>query len=452
LTGMVMAVKDVICIQGQRVTCGSRILEDFRSLYSATAVERLHEAGAIFIGKTNCDEFAMGSSNENSHFGPVRNPRNPDYVPGGSSGGSAAAVAAGMCHTALGTDTGGSIRQPAAFCGVVGLKPTYGRVSRYGLVAYASSFDCMGPFARTIEDAAAVLGIIAGHDRWDSTSAQVPVPDYRAALQGSVAGLRIGLPRQYFAEGLDAGVRNMLEEQVAALKELGARVVEVSLPHTDYGIAAYYVLATAEASSNLARYDGIRYGYRADLKDVRRSLESERRALVDALADAEAIGDDTELAALRGRLDAQDSFLQRLYVQTRTEGFGEEVKRRIMLGTYVLSSGYYDAYYAKAQKVRTLIRRDFDAALEEVDVILTPATPSPAFRIGEKTDDPLEMYLSDVYTVTANLAGIPGLVVPIGDHPDGLPVGLQLLGRPFDEASLFRTGHAVTQASSTPAT
>ncbi len=445
LTGMVMAIKDVICIEGQRVTCGSRILENFESLYSATAVQRLHEAGAIFIGKTNCDEFAMGSSNENSHFGPTRNPRNPEYVPGGSSGGSAAAVAAEMCHTSLGSDTGGSIRQPAAFCGVVGLKPTYGRVSRYGLVAYASSFDCMGPFAHTVEDAAAVLEVIAGRDKWDSTSAPVPVPNYREALSASVAGLRVGLPQQYFAEGLDPQIRAMIEDQVALLKDAGAHIEEVSLPHTDYGIATYYILATAEASSNLARYDGVRFGYRADLKEVRRSLEVERLALQDAIAAAQADGDDTSLLQLQDKLNAQDSSLGRLYAQTRTEGFGEEVKRRIMLGTYVLSSGYYDAYYAKAQRVRTLIRRDFDHAFEKVDVILTPATPTPPFKLGAKIDDPLEMYLGDIYTATANLAGIPGLVVPIGDHPNGLPVGMQLLARHFDEEVLFRTGNAVLQ-------
>ncbi len=407
LAGLILAVKDVICIKGRRVTCASRILSTFESLYDATAIERLREAGAIFIGKTNCDQFAMGSSNENSYFGPVRNPRGEAYVPGGSSGGSAAAVAAGLCHAALGTDTGGSIRQPAAFCGVVGLKPTYGRVSRYGLVAYASSLDCIGPFGHNVEDVARILGVIAGRDPSDATSAPVDVPDYRQALTGSVRGVRIGLPKEYFAEGLDDDIRRMLRRQVDRLEAAGAEIREVSMPHTEYGIAAYYVLATAEASSNLARYDGVRYGYRADLVPTEQE---------------------------------DDSLLQQLYVQSRTDGFGEEVKRRIMLGTYVLSAGYYDAYYGKAQRVRSLIRSDFDRAFETVDVLLTPATPTPAFQIGSKTEDPLEMYLSDIYTVTANLAGVPGLVVPLGTHPGGLPVGMQLLGRHFDEALLLQVG------------
>ena len=447
LAGMVVAVKDVICIKDRRVTCGSRMLENFTSLYDATVIERLRAAGAVFIGKTNCDEFAMGSSNENSYFGPVRNPLDPDYVPGGSSGGSAAAVAAGMCHVALGTDTGGSIRQPAAFCGVMGLKPTYGRVSRHGLVAYASSFDVIGPFARSAEDLAAVLGVIAGRDPWDATSAPVDVPDYRAALPGAVRGLRVGLPAEYFGEGLDAGIRERIEARVAWLREAGATIHDVSLPHTKYGIAAYYVLTTAEASSNLARYDGVRYGHRADEDAVRRELREERQALEAALRTAEAEGDDARAAGVRARLASQDSLLTRLYAQTRTEGFGDEVKRRIMLGTYALSSGYYDAYYGKAQRVRTLIRRDFDRAFETVDVILTPATPTPPFRLGSKIDDPLEMYLNDIYTVTANLAGIPGLVVPVGAHPGGFPVGLQLLGRPFDEARLLALGDAIARAA-----
>ncbi|QXD16791.1 aspartyl/glutamyl-tRNA amidotransferase subunit A [Rhodocaloribacter litoris] len=449
LAGMVVAVKDVICIRGQRVTCASRMLENFTSLYDATVIERLRAAGVLFIGKTNCDEFAMGSSNENSHFGPVRNPLDPDYVPGGSSGGSAAAVAAGMCHVALGSDTGGSIRQPAAFCGVMGLKPTYGRVSRYGLVAYASSFDCIGPFARDVDDLAAVLAVMAGQDPNDATSAPVPVPDYRAALDGGVAGLRIGLPKEYFGEGLDEGIRAAIEQQVARLETAGATVRDVSLPHTPYGIATYYILTTAEASSNLARYDGVRYGYRADEQAVRRAMKAEREALEAALRAAEEAGDDAAAAEARARLDAQESLLDRLYAQTRTEGFGSEVKRRIMLGTYVLSSGYYDAYYARAQRVRTLIRRDFERAFETVDVLLTPATPTPPFRLGEKLDDPLSMYLNDVYTVTANLAGIPGLVVPGGRHPEGFPVGVQLLGPHFEEARLLRAGAAVAHQATT---
>ncbi len=443
LDGLILGVKDVLCLKGRRVTCGSRILENFESLYDATALAHLREAGAIFIGKTNCDEFAMGSSNENSHFGPVRNPHDAAYVPGGSSGGSAAAVAAGLCHAALGTDTGGSVRQPAAFCGVVGLKPTYGRVSRYGLVAYASSFDCIGPLTHSVEDAATLLHAIAGQDASDATSAPVPVPDYTEALTGSVEGVRIGLPKEYFGEGLDGDIRQMIEAQVGQLKAAGAEVKEVSLPHTSYGVATYYVLATAEASSNLARYDGVRYGYRANLQETRRALAEERKTWETALAAAEADGDDTRVFAAKARLAGQESLLQRLYTDTRTEGFGDEVKRRIMLGTYVLSSGYYDAYYAKAQRVRTLIRSDFDRAFETVDVLLTPATPTPPFKLGEKTDDPLAMYLEDIYTVTANLAGVPGLVVPLGAHPNGLPVGLQLLGRHFDEALLLQVGGVV---------
>ncbi len=419
LTGLVMGIKDVICIQGQQATCGSRMLEGFTSLYDATAVDRLRKAGAVFIGKLNCDEFAMGSSNENSYFGPVRNPHDPAYVPGGSSGGSAAAVAAGMCHATLGTDTGGSIRQPAAFCGVVGLKPTYGRVSRLGLVAFASSFDAIGPFAHSVEDVAVVLQAMAGVDPWDSTSAPVAVPDYTIPLNAGVSGLRIGLPQEYYAEGLDAGIRAVLDAQVMALKAAGAEIQEVSLPLTRYGIATYYILTTAEASSNLARYDGVRYGHRADIQAVRRAWEADP--------------------------DAEDALLQRWYAQTRAEGFGPEVKRRIMLGTYVLSAGYYDAYYGKAQQVRTLIRQDFERVFEEVDLLLTPATPTPAFKLGSKTQDPLEMYLSDVYTVSASLAGIPGLVVPIGQHPEAphLPIGAQLLGKHFDEATLMRVGNVI---------
>ena len=444
LAGLVLAVKDVICVKGRRVSCASRMLSNFDSLYDATVVEQLREAGAIFIGKANCDEFAMGSSNETSHWGEARNPANPEYVPGGSSGGSAAAVAAGMCHAALGTDTGGSIRQPAGFCGVVGLKPTYGRVSRYGLVAFASSFDVIGPMGNSVEDVAAVMEIIAGEDPSDSTSAPVQVPGYREALKGSIEGVRIGLPKEYFEEGLDAHIRQLIEEQVDHFKEKGAEVKEISLPHTEYGIAAYYVLSAAEASSNLARYDGVRYGYRADIKDTRRALQSERQEMEEALAAAESDGHDERIADLRQQIDQQDTALDRLYAQTRTEGFGDEVKRRIMLGTYVLSSGYYDQYYEKAQRVRTLIRSDFDQAFEEVDVILTPVTPTPAFKLGSKTGDPLAMYLGDIYTVTANLAGLPGLSLPIGTHPegDGLPVGMQLLGRHFDEALLMQVGDA----------
>lgn len=445
LAGLVIAVKDVICVRGRKVTCGSRMLNEFESLYDATVIAKLREAGAIFIGKANCDEFGMGSSNETSYQGPVRNPANPAYVPGGSSGGSAAAVAAGMCHVALGTDTGGSIRQPSAFCGVVGLKPTYGRVSRYGLVAFASSFDTIGPIGGTVEDVAAVLNAIAGEDDADSTSAPVPVPDFTEALTGSIEGVRIGLPEEYFADGLDEHIREEIEQQVDVLKEAGAEVKEISLPHTEYGVAAYYILSAAEASSNLARYDGIRYGHRADMKEARKELGSERRELEEALAAAEADGHDERITELRDQLDAQDTMLERLYAQSRTEGFGDEVKRRIMLGTYALSSGYYDQYYNKAQRVRSLVRSDFDHAFEEVDVIATPVTPTPAFELGSKTDDPLAMYLGDVYTVTANLAGLPGLSLPIGTHPEGggLPIGMQLLGRHFDEALLLQVGDVV---------
>ncbi len=445
LAGLVLAVKDNICIRGYPVTCGSKMLEDFSSLYDATAIDRLRDAGAIFIGKTNCDEFAMGSSNETSHFGPARNPHDTDYVPGGSSGGSAAAVAAGMCHAALGSDTGGSVRQPAAFCGTVGLKPTYGRVSRSGLVAFASSLDVIGPLTRNVEDAATLLNVIAGEDERDSTSAPVEVPDYTDALGDGVDGLRLGLPSEYFAEGLDDDIRRMVHGQVDQLEEAGATVTEVSLPHTEYGIATYYLVATAEASSNLARYDGIRYGYRADLQETKQALRERREELEDELATARTQGDEERVAELEAQLDDEQSTLDALYTRTRTEGFGTEVKRRIMLGTYALSAGYYDKYYQKAQRVRTLIRHDFDRAFEEVDALVTPTTPTPPFQLGEKTDDPLEMYLNDIYTVTANLAGLPGLTVPIGEHPDtpGLPVGLQLLGPHFDEALLLRIGEAI---------
>lgn len=443
LAGLILAVKDVICMKGRNVTCASRMLESFESLYDATVIEKLRDAGAVIIGRTNCDQFAMGSSSENSYFGPVRNPRHHGYVPGGSSGGSAAAVAAEMCHAALGTDTGGSIRQPAAFCGVPGLKPTYGRVSRYGLVAFASSFDVIGPFGRSVEDLAYIMNWIAGHDSRDSTSAPVPVPDFRKSLTGRVDGVRIGLPNEYFAAGLDEDIRRMLEDCAGELARAGADIREVSLPHTEYGIAAYYVLTMAEASSNLARYDGIRYGHRADLKSARNELKDERLRLEAELERAE--GDPEAAESIRACIEDQDSMLQRLYTTSRSEGFGDEVKRRIMLGTYVLSSGYYDAYYARGQRVRTLIRSDFDRVFEEVDMLLTPATPTTAFELGSKVDNPLDMYLSDVFTVNANLAGVPGLVVPIGNHPTSpfLPVGCQLLGRHFDESLLLQVGNVI---------
>ena len=402
LAGVPVAVKDNMCTAGLRTTCGSRILGDYVPPYTATAVGRLEAEGAVVLGKTNMDEFAMGSSTENSAFGPVRNPWDLERVPGGSSGGSAVAVAAGLAPVSLGSDTGGSIRQPASFCGVVGLKPTYGRVSRYGLVAFASSLDQIGPFGRTVRDAARMLGVIAGRDRYDATSAETEVPDYLGALTGEVRGLRIGVPPECFGEGLDAEVREQVEAAIELLRERGAEVVEVSLPHTRYVIAVYYIIATAEASSNLARFDGVRYGFRAE-----------------------------EARTLSG-----------MYRRTRDEGFGAEVKRRIMLGTFALSSGYYDAYYEKAQRVRAMLVADFDRAFERCDVIATPTAPTPPFRLGEKTDDPLAMYLNDIYTVTINLAGLPAVSVPCGLSRAGLPVGLQLIGNHFDEARLLNAADA----------
>ncbi len=398
LAGMVVAVKDVICMKGERVTCGSRILENFVSLYDATVVRRLLAEDAILIGKTNMDEFAMGSSTENSAFGPVKNPVDESRVPGGSSGGSCVAVAARMAHTALGTDTGGSIRQPAAFCGIVGLKPTYGRVSRYGLVALSSSFDQIGPFANSVADAARVLEIIAGYDENDSTSARVPVPPYLDALDKNVAGLKVGVPFDVLKEGVQPEVRQAVEKVLDRLRSGGAVIEEIAMPHFRYTISAYYILMTAEASSNLARYDGARYGHRS----------SGARDLVET------------------------------YVKSRSEGFGEETKRRIMLGTYVLSAGYYDAYYRKAQKVRRLIQKDFFDAFRTVDCIVMPTSPTTAFRVGEKVDDPLQMYLSDVYTVSANLAGVPAISVPVGEDNTGLPIGVQFIGRQFDEQTILK--------------
>ncbi len=403
LAGVPIAVKDVISTKGVRTTAGSKILDNYVAPYNATVVDRLESAGAIILGKTNCDEFAMGSSNENSGFHPVRNPRDRTRVPGGSSGGSAAVVAAGTAVASLGTDTGGSIRQPASFCGVVGLMPTYGRVSRYGLIAFASSLDKIGPFGKTVKDAALLLEVMAGRDRMDSTSADVPVPGYSDIVGQPVAGLKIGVPGEYFGEGLDAEVREAVEGAIKKLAEAGCEIVPISLKHTQYAIPTYYLVATAEASANLARFDGVRYGIRAK-------------------------GAKT---------------LSEMYRRTRDEGFGPEVKRRIMLGTYALSSGYYDAYYLKAQRVRTLIARDFDEAFAKVDAIVTPTTPTPAFRLGEKADDPLAMYLADIFTVTASLAGIPGLSVPCGNNSDGLPIGLQVLGKHFDEATVLRVGHVV---------
>lgn len=406
LAGTILAIKDNMVMRGVRTTAGSHILFNYKPPYTATAVERLEAAGAIIIGKTNCDEFAMGSSTENSAYGPVRNPWDTERVPGGSSGGSAVAVASGMAMAALGSDTGGSIRQPASHSGVVGLKPTYGRVSRYGLIAFGSSLDQIGPFANSVEDAARVLAVMAGRDQNDSTSSDEAVDDYVATLTKDVRGMRIGVPREYYGEGLDTEVRDAIEAAIKKLEELGAEIVEVSLPNTEYAVPAYYVIATAEASSNLARYDGVRYGFRAE----------------------------------------EAKTLREMYSRTRDEGFGTEVKRRIMLGTYALSAGYYDAYYGKAQKVRSLIERDFRNAFASCDVMATPTAPTPAFRLGEKTDDPLAMYLSDIYTITLNLSGAPGVSLPCGFSSNGLPIGLQLIGRQFDEARLLSTAHNLEKA------
>jgi aspartyl-tRNA(Asn)/glutamyl-tRNA(Gln) amidotransferase subunit A len=393
--------------RGLRTTAGSKILQNFIAPYDCTAVARLEQAGAVVLGKMNCDEFAMGSSNENSAYKPVHNPRDLTRVPGGSSGGSAAAVAAGMAVATLGSDTGGSIRQPASFCGVVGLLPTYGRVSRYGLIAFASSLDHIGPLTKTVKDAALVLRHIAGRDPLDSTSADVPVPDYLEEIGKPVKGLRLGVPKEYFGEGLEAEVRSRVEAAIHKLGTLGCEIVPISLPHTPYAVPCYYIIATAEASSNLARYDGVRYGHRA----------KEAHTLAE------------------------------MYRRSRDEGFGTEVKRRIMLGTYVLSAGYYDAYYLKAQKVRTLLARDFEQAFARVDAIVTPTAPTTAFRLGEKLDDPLSMYLADIYTVTADLVGVPGISIPCGKSSEGLPIGLQIQGRHFDEGTLLRLAHAYEHAA-----
>jgi aspartyl-tRNA(Asn)/glutamyl-tRNA(Gln) amidotransferase subunit A len=406
LLGIPIAYKDVLCTRGVQTTCGSNILKGYQPPYSATAVERLEAQGAVMLGKTNMDEFAMGSSTENSAYGVTHNPWDTDRVPGGSSGGSATAVAAHLALAALGTDTGGSIRQPASFCSVVGLKPSYGRVSRYGLVAFASSLDQIGPFTRSVADAAVMLSYIAGHDPLDSTSMSVPVPDYSAALTPDLKGVKVGVPKEYFIEGIEPGVERAVRAAIDQLKELGAEVREVGLPHTDMALPVYYLVAPAEASANLARFDGIRYGPRKS-----------GASLLDT------------------------------YCQTREAGFGQEVKRRIMLGTYALSAGYYDAYYLKAQKVRTLIKQDFDTAFGQVDVIACPVSPSTAFRIGEKTDDPYQMYLSDIFTLAVNLAGICGISVPCGFDESGLPVGLQLIGPAFGEECILHAAYAYEQAT-----
>lgn len=402
LFGVPIAIKDNICTTGVRTTCGSHILENFIPPYSATVVERLEAAGAIILGKTNCDEFAMGSSNENSAYGVVHNPWQLEHVPGGSSGGSAAAIAADLCIASLGSDTGGSVREPASFCGVVGLKPTYGRISRYGLVAFGSSLDQIGPFGKTTRDVAMLLQVMAGRDIHDATSSNNPVPDYIAQLTGNIAGLRIGVPKESLAEGLHPDVKASIEATVKNFTDLGAEVVSVTLPHLEYAIAAYYIIATAEASANLARYDGVRYGFRAP----------NPKNLAD------------------------------MYRRSRDLGFGAEVKRRIMLGTYVLSSGYYDAYYHKAQQVRTILERDFQQAFAKCDLIITPTAPVPAFKLGEKTSDPLEMYLADIYTVSLNLAGVPGISIPCGFSTEGLPIGCQLIAPHFEEGRLLQAADA----------
>jgi aspartyl-tRNA(Asn)/glutamyl-tRNA(Gln) amidotransferase subunit A len=407
LAGIPLAIKDVICAKGVPTTCSSRILENYIPPYNATVMNRLNAAGCVMLGKTNMDEFAMGSSTENSAFKKTRNPWNLDCVPGGSSGGSAAAVAADMCAGALGSDTGGSIRQPGGFCGITALKPTYGRVSRFGLVAFASSLDQIGPMTKDVRDAAILLQVIAGHDPLDSTSADIPVPDYEAGLTGDIQGIRIGIPSEYFIPGMDPEVESAVHEAIRVLERLGAVQEKISLPHTDYAVAVYYLVATAEASSNLERYDGVKYGYRTPRSEH----------LID------------------------------MYMKTRREGFGPEVKRRIMLGTYALSAGYYDAYYLKALKVRTLIRQDFTEAFKRCDVIVTPTSPTPPFKFGEKADDPLQMYLSDIFTISANLAGIPGINVNCGYTKSELPIGLQIIGKPFDEETILRVAHAYEQAT-----
>ena len=407
LTGIPLALKDIFLTEGIRTTCGSRILQNFIPPYSATAYEKLRNQGAVLLGKLNQDEFAMGSSNETSAFGITRNPWNTDCIPGGSSGGSAAAVAAREAVATLGTDTGGSIRQPASHCGCVGLKPTYGRVSRYGVIAYASSLDQVGPLAGNVTDCAIMLGAIAGYDPKDSTSVNIAVPDYVKTLGGGVKGLKIGLPKEYFVSGLDPDVQKTIELAIETYRNLGAEFIDISLPHTDYAVATYYLIATAEASSNLARYDGVRFGHRAE----------EYAGLLD------------------------------MYVKSRSQGFGAEVKRRIMIGTYALSSGYYDAYYVKAQKVRTLIMQDFTKAFEKVDLMLTPVAPTPAFKINEKTDDPMKMYLSDIFTIPVNLAGTCAISLPAGFSAGGLPIGMQLIGKPFGEETILSAAHAFEKAT-----
>ncbi len=405
LAGIPITIKDNICVKDEETTCASKILADFKPPYDATVIKKLRAEGAILMGKSNMDEFAFGSSCETSCYGPTKNPWDLERIPGGSSGGSAAAVAADETILALGSDTGGSIRQPASLCGVVGLKPTYGRVSRYGLIAFASSLDQIGPITKDVEDAALLLGVIAGHDEMDSTSVDVPVPDYKRSLVKDVRGLRIGVPKEYFIKGLDKEVEDSVRGAINVLKDLGAKIVDISLPHTEYAVSTYYIIAPAEASSNLARFDGVQYGHRAKTS----------KDMID------------------------------MYIKTRSEGFGNEAKRRILLGTYCLSSGYYDAYYLKAQKVRTRIREDFDKAFGACDLVVTPTSPTAAFKIGEKMDDPLSMYLSDIYTIPANLAGLPAMSIPCGFSKNSLPIGMQILAKPFDEETIFRAAYTFEQ-------
>jgi aspartyl-tRNA(Asn)/glutamyl-tRNA(Gln) amidotransferase subunit A len=407
LHGVPLGLKDIFITKDIRTTCSSKMLENFIPPYDATVTEKLLNSGAVIVGKNNMDEFAMGSSTETSYFGPTKNPWDIERVPGGSSGGSASATAASLCLGSVGTDTGGSIRQPAALCGVVGMKPTYGRVSRFGMIAFASSLDQAGPITKTVEDTAIILNAISGHDPKDSTCLNIPVPDYTKSLKSDLKGLKIGIPKEYFVDGMDKDVENSSRKAISAMEELGAEIVEISLPHTEYAVLTYYIIAPSEASSNLARYDGVKYGFRAE--------------------GAESLRD--------------------MYFKTRAQGFGDEVKRRIMLGTYALSSGYYDAYYLKAQKVRTLIKNDFDEAFKNVDAIVAPTTPEVAFKIGEKTQDPIKMYLSDVLTIPCNIAGLPGISVPCGFSSDGLPIGIQVLGKPFDEETVIHVAHAYEQST-----
>ncbi len=439
LLGAIMGIKDVICESGKPTTCASEMLAGFESVYDATVIERLKAEDAILIGRLNMDEFAMGSTNEYSSYGAARNPIDSSKVTGGSSGGSAAAVGSKMANSTLGSDTGGSIRQPASYCGVVGIKPTYGRVSRYGLVAFASSFDSIGPLTHSVYDAASVLQTIAGFDERDNTSANIEVPNYVNVVENPSYQIKVGVPEEFFGEGLDEGVKLIVQNTISKLEQHGAEVVPIHLPHTKYGLATYYILATAEASSNLARFDGIRYGHRADKNEVLDELKAEEADIKLKIKNA----NDEDISALEKELSQLDSALTRLYKKSRTEGFGPEVKRRIMLGTYVLSAGYYDAYYGKAQRVRRLIQKDYKEAFQKVDVIACPTAPTTAFDIGSEINDPLQMYLNDAYTITANLAGICGISVPAGTHENGLPVGIQFLGDLFEEEKIINAGRLV---------